>query len=91
MYSDQFAFCYFYVHFKNDFHNALAKNIFVIILFQIEGKAGAVGGEGVLQNFFNSLLNRRTGSPIGGPLASVRTPGSEIIYIYIFVLLLVIQ
>lgn len=42
---------------------------------KIEGKAGTVGGEGVLQNFFNSLLNRRTGSPIGGPLASVRTPG----------------
>ncbi|CAL1299190.1 unnamed protein product [Larinioides sclopetarius] len=34
---------------------------------QIEGKHGTVGGEGVLQNFFNSLLNRRTGSPIGGP------------------------
>ena len=46
-------------------------------VFQIEGKPGTVGGEGVLQNFFNSLLNRRTGSPIGGPLASVRTPGGK--------------
>ncbi|GFR26177.1 cytoplasmic dynein 1 light intermediate chain 2 [Trichonephila clavata] len=34
---------------------------------KIESKHGTVGGEGVLQNFFNSLLNRRTGSPIGGP------------------------
>ncbi|KAG8179940.1 hypothetical protein JTE90_025264 [Oedothorax gibbosus] len=38
---------------------------------KMEGKHGTVGGEGVLQNFFNSLLNRRTGSPIGGP--SVRS------------------
>lgn len=42
---------------------------------KIEGKTGTVGGEGVLQNFFNSLLNRRTGSPMGSPLASVRSPG----------------
>ncbi|GIY30662.1 cytoplasmic dynein 1 light intermediate chain 2 [Caerostris darwini] len=34
---------------------------------KIEGKHGSVGGEGVLQNFFNSLLNRRTGTPIGSP------------------------
>ncbi|XP_015918347.1 cytoplasmic dynein 1 light intermediate chain 2 [Parasteatoda tepidariorum] len=45
---------------------------------KIEGKPGTVGGEGVLQNFFNSLLNRRTGTPIGGPLASVRTPGDKV-------------
>ncbi|XP_035214284.1 cytoplasmic dynein 1 light intermediate chain 2-like isoform X1 [Stegodyphus dumicola] len=44
---------------------------------KIEGKAGTVGGEGVLQNFFNSLLNRRTGTTIGSPLASVRTPGEK--------------
>lgn len=52
-------------------------------IFQIEGKPGTVGGEGVLQNFFNSLLNRRTGSPIGGPLASVRAPGGKF-YLLIF-------
>lgn len=50
---------------------------FFFLTFQIEGKAGAVAGEGVLQNFFNSLLNRRTGSPIAGSLASVRPPGGK--------------
>lgn len=40
---------------------------------RIEGKQGTTGGEGVLQNFFNSLLNRKTGPAIG-TASVVRTP-----------------
>lgn len=32
--------------------------------------AGAPGGEGVLANFFNSLLNKKAGSPGGSPNAA---------------------
>lgn len=43
---------------------------------KIDGKlnAGAAGGEGVLANFFNSLLNKKTGSP-GSP-SSLGNTGS---------------
>ncbi|XP_054164330.1 cytoplasmic dynein 1 light intermediate chain 2-like [Oppia nitens] len=40
---------------------------------QIDGSKGTPGGEGVLQTFFNSLLNRKSGSPgVGSP----RTPNN---------------
>jgi dynein light intermediate chain 1 len=36
---------------------------------QLDGKTGSPGqaGEGVLQNFFNSLLNRKSGAGMGSP------------------------
>ena len=37
---------------------------------QLDLSKGSPGGEGVLQNFFNSLLNRKS---VGGPAASPRT------------------
>lgn len=35
------------------------------------------GGEGVLANFFNSLLYKKTGSP--GGVVGAKTPGNEIL------------
>ncbi|XP_013786624.1 cytoplasmic dynein 1 light intermediate chain 2-like [Limulus polyphemus] len=40
---------------------------------KIDGAKGGAGSEGVLQNFFNSLLNRKTGPGTGSP-GSLRTP-----------------
>lgn len=45
---------------------------------QIDGKlnAGAPGGEGVLANFFNSLLNKKAGSPGGSSPNAAASPRS---------------
>ncbi|XP_053200634.1 cytoplasmic dynein 1 light intermediate chain 1-like [Panonychus citri] len=45
---------------------------------QLDGTKISPGGEGVLQSFFNSLLNRRSGAGMGSPgslTASPQTPG----------------
>ncbi|XP_064466498.1 cytoplasmic dynein 1 light intermediate chain 2-like isoform X2 [Ornithodoros turicata] len=42
-------------------------------LSQVDGAKGAGGNEGVLQNFFNSLLNRKTGPGSAGGTTSIRT------------------
>lgn len=45
---------------------------------QIDGKlnSGTPGGEGVLANFFNSLLNKKAGSPGGGSPGAAASPRS---------------
>lgn len=54
----------------------ITSNIALLSYVQIDAKLNASGasGEGVLANFFNSLLNKKTGSP-GSP-ASLGSPGS---------------
>lgn len=36
---------------------------------------GTPGGEGVLANFFNSLLHKKSGSSSGSPLSATKSPG----------------
>lgn len=42
----------------------------------VVGGSSTLGGEGVLANFFNSLLYKKTGSP-GGPGGSPRSPADS--------------
>lgn len=55
-------------------------HVYILIdLFQIDGKlnsGGVPGGEGVLANFFNSLLNKKAGAPGGSPNAPGASPRS---------------
>ena len=41
------------------------------------GPSGAAANEGVLANFFNSLLSKKTGSP-GSPGSATGSPGTPV-------------